>query len=55
MITSEAAKILGLADRLGSIAPGLDADLVVWSGHPFHLASRPELVIVDGAAEHANN
>jgi imidazolonepropionase-like amidohydrolase len=55
MITSEAAKILGLSDRLGSIAPGLDADLVVWSGHPFHLASRPELVVVDGVAEPVNN
>ncbi|KYZ78052.1 amidohydrolase [Anaerosporomusa subterranea] len=55
MITSEAAKILGLGNQLGSIAPGLDADLVVWSGHPFHLASRPELVIVDGVAEQANN
>lgn len=55
MITSEAAKILGLSDRLGSIAPGLDADLVVWSGHPFHLASRPELIMVDGVAEPVNN
>lgn len=51
MITSEAAKILGYAERLGRIAPGYDADLVVWSGHPFHLASRPELVMVDGAIE----
>lgn len=51
MITSEAAKILGLSDRLGSIAHGLDADLVVWSGHPFHLSSRPEVVMVDGVAE----
>ncbi len=51
MITSEAAKILGYGDCLGRIAPGYDADLVVWSGHPFHLASRPELVMVDGALE----
>ena len=55
MITSAAAKILGLSDRLGSIAPGLDADLVVWSGHPFHLASRPEVIMVDGVAEPINN
>lgn len=48
MITADAAKILGLDDRVGSLAPGLDADLVVWSGHPFQLASRPELVVVDG-------
>lgn len=51
MITAEAAKILGYAERLGRIAPGYDADLVVWSGHPFHLSSRPELVMIDGAME----
>jgi Imidazolonepropionase and related amidohydrolases len=51
MITAEAARILGLSDRLGSIAPGLDADLVVWSGHPFHLASRPEMIMTDGVMD----
>ncbi|HMM20412.1 MAG TPA: amidohydrolase [Selenomonadales bacterium] len=48
MITADAARILGVDGRLGTLAAGLDADLVVWSGHPFRLASRPELVIVDG-------
>ena len=34
MMTSNPAKILGIADRKGSIAPGLDADLVIWSADP---------------------
>lgn len=48
MITSEAAKILGLADRIGSLAVGLDADLVVWSEEPLAISARPELVMIDG-------
>lgn len=34
MMTSNPAKILGIADRKGSIAVGLDADLVIWSADP---------------------
>jgi len=47
-ITIDAADILGLADRIGSIEQGKDADLVVWSDHPLLLAAKPELVIIDG-------
>lgn len=48
MITCDAARILGLADRIGSLAPGLDADLVVWSEDPLIMSARPEIVMVDG-------
>ncbi len=48
MVTCDAARILGLADRIGSLAPGLDADLVVWSQDPLLLSARPEIVMVDG-------
>jgi len=48
-ITAEAAAILGVGDRVGSIAPGMDADLVVWDGPPLAVASRPLTVILDGA------
>jgi len=48
-ITSEAAKILGVADRVGSIAPGRDADLVVLSGPPTDLRTFPIATIADGA------
>lgn len=48
-ITLYPAEILGIADRVGSIAPGKDADLVVLSAHPFDVAkSRVELVLILG-------
>lgn len=47
-VTLDAAEILGVADRIGSIAPGKDADLAVWSGHPLSVAAGPELVVIDG-------
>lgn len=34
-ITRNPARILGIEDRVGSIAPGKDADLVIFEGHPF--------------------
>ena len=48
-ITSNPAKILGLGDRIGSIAAGKNADLVLWSGDPFSVYSKAEKVFVDGA------
>ncbi|MCL5290122.1 MAG: amidohydrolase [Eubacteriales bacterium] len=47
-ITIDAAEILGLACRLGSIEPGKDADIVIFSGHPFDVRSRAEKVYIDG-------
>ncbi|MDQ7093163.1 amidohydrolase [Desulfosporosinus sp. PR] len=47
-ITINAAEILGVADRLGSLEIGKDADLVIWSEHPFQLTARPLYVIIDG-------
>lgn len=47
-ITLDAAKHLGVEDRVGSIEPGKDADLVIWSGNPFDLRSVPEKVFIDG-------
>jgi len=51
-ITINAAEIIGVAHRVGSLEPGKDADLVVFSGHPFDYRTVAELVIVDGQVVH---
>lgn len=47
-ITINPAKIFGVAGRLGSLEPGKDADLVIWSGDPFEPLSKPQLILVRG-------
>ncbi|MCC6670017.1 MAG: amidohydrolase family protein [Planctomycetes bacterium] len=47
-ITKVPAEVLGVADRVGTLAPGRDADVVVWSGDPFDPATRIESVFVQG-------
>jgi imidazolonepropionase-like amidohydrolase len=48
-ITINAAWALGLQDRIGSLEAGKNADVVLWSGNPFSVYSRPEKVWIDGA------
>jgi imidazolonepropionase-like amidohydrolase len=47
-ITINAAEIIGVAERVGSLEVGKDADLVVFSAHPFDYRTVVELVLVDG-------
>jgi imidazolonepropionase-like amidohydrolase len=47
-LTSQAARILGIEDRVGTIEKGKDADVLVWSGVPFDPTSRLEKVLVNG-------
>ena len=47
-VTINPARIIGCADRLGSITVGKDADLVLWSGDPLDVMSRAELAYQDG-------
>ena len=47
-ITINAAEILGIADKVGSLEVGKDADIIIYSGHPFDLRSKVEFVIVNG-------
>jgi imidazolonepropionase-like amidohydrolase len=48
-ITSNAAKALGLESQVGHLASGMNADVVVWSGNPFSIYSKADLVFIDGA------
>ena len=47
-ITINAAEICGIADRVGSIAVGKDADLLVFGEDPLTLAAKPEMVFING-------
>ncbi|MFN0006529.1 MAG: amidohydrolase family protein [Planctomycetota bacterium] len=47
-LTSEAAALLGVGDRLGSLEKGKDANLVFLSGDPFEPATRIQAVMLDG-------
>ncbi len=48
-VTSNPAKAMGLGDRIGTLAPGYNADLVLWSGDPFSIYSHADRVYIDGA------
>ncbi|MEA4814759.1 MAG: amidohydrolase [Oscillospiraceae bacterium] len=47
-ITINAAEIAGIADRVGSLKPGKDADIVVMTGSPFSIDSKIQAVYIDG-------
>ncbi|MGH8862461.1 MAG: amidohydrolase family protein, partial [Jatrophihabitantaceae bacterium] len=49
-ITVNPAKIMGLAERVGALRPGLDGDVVIWSGDPLDVMSRALEVYVGGVA-----
>ncbi len=47
-ITINPARIWGVADRIGSLEPGKDADIVIWSGDPLEPLSAPTVIIIKG-------
>ncbi len=47
-VTADPAALLGLEGRVGRLASGLDADLIVWNGNPFDDTSKPVLVLIQG-------
>lgn len=48
-LTAHPARSLGIDDQVGTLAPGLRADVVVWNRDPFSVYARPDLVFIDGA------
>lgn len=47
-VTLSPARVLGIADRYGSLEPGKVGNVVVWSGDPFEFSTRAEHVFVRG-------
>ncbi|MCL2520169.1 MAG: amidohydrolase [Spirochaetaceae bacterium] len=47
-ITIYGAEIMGLADRIGSLEVGKDADLALWNNHPFNATAKVLTTIIDG-------
>ena len=47
-ITINAAEITGIADRVGSLETGKDADMVIMDGHPLELKSKVLYTIING-------
>jgi imidazolonepropionase-like amidohydrolase len=48
-LTINPARIIGVDDQLGSLEPGKDGDVVIWSGDPLDLLSRVEHALIEGA------
>ncbi len=52
-ITINPANLLGIADRVGSLEPGKDADIVIWTADPLTtVGGRAHIAIIDGKIVH---
>lgn len=47
-LTINPARATGIDDKVGSIEVGKDADIVIWSGDPFHYMTDAETILVNG-------
>jgi imidazolonepropionase-like amidohydrolase len=47
-ITINPAEVMGVADRVGSLEPGKDADLVLWTGDPLDVMQRAVATWIGG-------
>ncbi|HTI38482.1 MAG TPA: amidohydrolase [Vicinamibacterales bacterium] len=54
-LTINPAKAVGIDKQTGSLEPGKNADVVIWSGNPFSVYTRAEQVFVDGALLYDRN
>jgi imidazolonepropionase-like amidohydrolase len=48
-VTSNAARSLGIAGRVGTLEPGKIADVVIWNRDPFSVYAMADRVYIDGA------
>ena len=53
-LTIHAAKICGVADRLGSLEKGKDADIAVFDGNPMEIFTNTLMTIIDGEVVYRN-
>ncbi len=54
-ITLSAAEICEVDDKVGSIDPGKDGDIVIWTGHPFDWRSQVDKTIIQGCIVYDRN
>ncbi|WP_078381764.1 amidohydrolase [Sutcliffiella halmapala] len=54
-ITILAARNIDVDERVGSIEVGKDADLVLWSHHPFQFLAKPVMTMVEGEIIYQKN
>jgi imidazolonepropionase-like amidohydrolase len=47
-VTLAPAEVYGVSDRIGSLQPGRDANIVIWDGDPFEFTTVAEHVLVRG-------
>lgn len=52
-MTSSAAEIVRVDDRVGALEVGRDGDVVIWSGDPLEVASTVRRVFIDGREVYA--
>jgi imidazolonepropionase-like amidohydrolase len=52
MFALNAAEMLGMEDRIGSIEVGRDADFMILQGHPFDYRVLPQIVFIEGKLVH---
>jgi imidazolonepropionase-like amidohydrolase len=48
-LTQNAAKAIGLEQKIGTLEAGKGADVVIWNGNPFSVYALTERIFIDGA------